>query len=38
MRMSEIILISYKTHHSNCEHQTHQTRRQRENGKTLWAL
>ena len=42
MRVSEIILISYRTptnnHHSHGEHQTPQTRSQRANGKILWAL
>ena len=42
MRVSEIILISYRTHtnihHLHGEHHTPQTRRQRANGKTFWAL
>ena len=42
MRVSEILLISYRTHtnnhHLNGVHQTPPTRRQRANGKAFWAL
>ena len=42
MRVSEILLISYRTHtnnhHLHGEHQTSQTRRQRANGKTFGAM